>query len=197
MSLSGDFGLVGSDTPIGLSHHFSLNSEDFPVPDFEWDFTRATMVPVRGLGTFVHTRASSAWVRDPATGVITTIGNNVPAFNKNFVDGVVRLRSDEAKTQYLGVTGTPATQTTGLLGVGAYVLWIEGSGSATVSAGTATITGAGAAMQGTPKQFTVTVAGTVVVTVAGTVTWFQLENGTCPTSYIVNAGAAGTTVVGR
>lgn len=166
-----------------------------PAPDFLWDFTTASLAAVIGTGTFTVTRASSAWVRDPTTGLITAIGNNVPAFNKNFLDGVVRLRSDEAKTQYLGVTGTPATQTTSSLGTGAYVLWIEGSGSATVSAGTATITGAGAAVEGTPKQFTVTGAGTVVVTVAGSVTWFQLENGNCPTGYIVNAGAPGTTVV--
>ena len=99
-----------------------------------------------------------------------------------------------AATQYLGVTGTPATQTTASLGTGKYCLWVVGSGSATSSAGTATITGGGAATAASPNVFTVTGAGTVTVTVAGTVTFFQLENGAFPTTQIANAGAAGTTV---
>ncbi len=99
-----------------------------------------------------------------------------------------------SRTQYLGVTGTPATQTTASLGTGTYCLWITGTGSATSSAGTATITGAGAATAGSPNVFTVTVAGTVTVTVAGSPTIFQLENGSWPSSYIANTGAAGTSV---
>lgn len=105
------------------------------------------------------------------------------------------LLIEEARTQYLGVTDTPATQTTTSLGTGSYTLWVIGSGTATPSAGTATITGAAAASAGTPNTFTVTVAGTVTVTVSGSLTRFQLENGLWPTTYIPNLGAAGTTVV--
>lgn len=97
-----------------------------------------------------------------------------------------------ARTQYLGVTASPATQTTASLGTGTYTLWVVGTGSATSSAGTATITGGGAATAGSPNTFVVTGAGTVTVTVAGTVTFFQLENGAFPSSRIDNAGAAGT-----
>lgn len=104
------------------------------------------------------------------------------------------LVAEGQRTQYLGVTGTPATQTTASLGTGTYTLWVVGSGSATSSAGTATITGGGAATAGTPNVFTVTGAGTVTVTVAGSLTLFQLENGAFASSYILNNGAAGSTV---
>jgi len=102
--------------------------------------------------------------------------------------------TDAAKTQYLGDTASPATQTTASLGTGSYCLWVSGSGSATASGGTATITGAAAASQGVYNSFTVTVAGTVVVTTSGVLDIFQLENGAEPTSYIPNAGPPGTTV---
>ncbi len=104
------------------------------------------------------------------------------------------IRIEESRTQYLGVTDTPATQTTASLGTGTYTLWVVGSGTATSSAGTATITGGGAATAGTPNTFTVTVAGTVTVTVSGSLTRFQLENGASATSYIPNTGAAGSSV---
>lgn len=102
--------------------------------------------------------------------------------------------AEGARTQYLGVTDAPATQTTASLGTGAYTLWMDGTGSAAVAGATATITGAGTATDGSPVTFTVTVAGTVTVTVTGSPTRFQIENGTFKSSYIPNAGAAGTTV---
>ncbi|MDD3885176.1 MAG: hypothetical protein PHW66_09655 [Gallionella sp.] len=113
-------------------------------------------------------------------------GNPIPAAT---LDGSV---VEAAATQYLGVTGTPATQTTASLGTGTYTLWCEGTGSCIASAGTATITGAAAASAGAPDQFEVTVAGTVTVTVTGSLTTFNLTNTPYQTSYILNAGAAGT-----
>ena len=84
------------------------------------------------------------------------------------------------------------TQTTASLGTGTYTLWVNGSGSATSSAGTATITGAGAATNGTPNVFVVTVAGTVTITVSGSLNAFQCELGTFGTSFIITAGATAT-----
>lgn len=115
-------------------------------------------------------------------------GNPIPAATR---DGSV---VEAAATQYLGVTGTPATQTTEPLGTGTYTLWCEGTGSCIASAGTATITGAAAASAGAPDQFEVTVAGTVTVTVTGSLTTFNLTNTPYQTSYIANTGAAGTSV---
>jgi hypothetical protein len=103
------------------------------------------------------------------------------------------LLVEESRTQYLGVTDAPATQTTSSLGTGTYTCWCIGGTSVAVAGTTATITGAGSAVPGTPLVFVVTVAGTVTATVTGAVRYFQIENGAFATSYIPNASAAGST----
>jgi hypothetical protein len=102
------------------------------------------------------------------------------------------LSVEEIRTNVLLNSTAPVTQTTASLGTGTYTLWVNGSGSATSSAGTATITGAGAATNGTPNVFAVTVAGTVTITVGGSLNAFQCELGTFGTSFIVTAGATAT-----
>lgn len=99
---------------------------------------------------------------------------------------------EEARTNVLLNSAAPATQTTASLAVGTYTLWVNGSGSATPSAGTATITGAGTATNGVPDVFVVTVAGTVTITVAGALNAFQCELGAFGTSFIPTAGAPAT-----
>jgi hypothetical protein len=113
-------------------------------------------------------------------------GNPIPAATLDGID------IWSAATEYLGVTATPATQTTASLGTGTYTLWCEGTGSCIASAGTATITGEAAASAGAPDQFEVTVAGTVTVTVTGSLTTFNLTNTAYQHPYIANTGAAGT-----
>ncbi len=100
-----------------------------------------------------------------------------------------------ATNQLLNSDETPATQTTGSLSTGDYVLWVNGAGSAAVTAGTATITGGGTATDGSPDLFTVTGAGTVTVTVTGSLDRFQLEGGSVPTSYIKTEGAIASRAV--
>lgn len=103
--------------------------------------------------------------------IIRTPQGSVKQYDVTFPGVMV----EPSATNYLLNSATPATQTTGSLGTGAYCLWVTGGGSAEVSAGTATITGAGTATEGTHVTFTVTGAGTVTVTVTGTLTHFQLE----------------------
>ena len=109
------------------------------------------------------------------------------------------LLIEEARTNQLLNSTAPATQTTGSLANATYQLWVNGAGSATMSAGTATGCGTGTATQGFPVTFTTTgTAGTCVVTVTGTLYAFQLESvGTenaqsGGTSLIVTTGSTGT-----
>lgn len=130
------------------------------------------------------------------------------------------FRYETARTNLLfpslSTTGFPITttpQTTGSLATGIYCLWVNGTGSAKVTAGTATINnfispavatysppaglqpldlpGSGnfTAVQGTPIYFNVAIAGTVTVTVTGALTAYQLEKGNYGTSLIVTTTA--------
>jgi hypothetical protein len=110
-----------------------------------------------------------------------TFGNNVPAITPG-----LGILIEEARTNQLLNSTVPATQTTGSLAATAQTLWVNGSGSATLSNGTATGC-TGTATNGSPVTFTPT-AGTCVVTVTGSLNAFQLEAGSFGTSLIVTAG---------
>lgn len=136
------------------------------------------------------TRASNATDLLPSSAsgyAYNSFGSNILTISPTF-----GLLPYEARTNLLLNSTAPATQTTGSLGTGTYTLWCNGSGSVTPSGGTATITGAAAATNGAPNTFTVTVAGTVVCTVAGSLNAFQLESGAFGTPFIVTAGATAT-----
>lgn len=116
----------------------------------------------------------------------------------NFGNNTLRTRPgsgvliEESRINRLLNSAVPVTQTTASLATGTYTLWVNGSGSATSSAGSATGSSFGAATQGSPNTFTLSVAGTVVITVAGSLNAFQLELGAFGTSLIVTAGATVT-----
>lgn len=119
-----------------------------------------------------------------------TFGNNAARITAG--SGIL---IEESRTNQLFPSVAPSQcpmQTTASLGTGTYTNWINGSGSALVSGGTATITGAAPATNGSPNVFTVTVAGTVVWTPTGTVIACQIEAGSLGTSLIVTVGAPGT-----
>jgi len=97
----------------------------------------------------------------------------------------------EARTNLFLNSTAPVTQTITLT-TGQHTLWVNGAGSAAIAAGTAAITGAGTATNGTPVVINCTVAGTVVVTIAGALNAVQLEKGAFGTSFIVTAGASAT-----
>lgn len=77
-------------------------------------------------------------------------------------------------TQSLVNPETPADQTTGIMGVNSYFLWVEGSGSVELTAGTAVVVGAGTATEAAGLDFSVTSLGTVDVTITGACTRFQI-----------------------
>ena len=140
-------------------------------------------------GNFTITRGSSASFFN-ASGTRVTAATNEPRFDHNPATLSRRGLLIEPLRQNLLLNSTaPATQTTGSLSTGTYILWVEGTGSASVAAATAVITGAGSANASTPLVFNVTTTGTVTVTVTGTLTSFQLEAGTYPTSFIQTSGS--------
>lgn len=161
-----------------------------PRPDFEVDFANT-----KALDRLISfTRAGSATYID-AAGALQTAGNDVPRFQYEAGGRCLGLLIEHALTNYLFNSAAPANQTTPALATGTYCLWMVGAGTATISANTGTATGLGAASDGTPVVFTVTVAGTFNIVVAGGPTRFQLENWMFPTSFISTAGAAGTRAV--
>lgn len=118
---------------------------------------------------------------------------NIFSNNVLAITPTLGLLIEEARTNQLLNSTSPATQTTGSLANGTYTLWVNGSGTATMSTGTATGCGTGVASQGTPVNFTTSgAAGTCTVTVAGSLNAFQLELGAFGTSLIVTAGATAT-----
>ena len=120
----------------------------------------------------------------PSGFAYTIFNANVLAIDSN------GLLIEEARTNQLLNSTAPATQTTGALAASAQTLWVNGSGSAALTNGTATGC-TGTATNGTPVTFTPT-AGTCTVTVTGSLNAFQLEAGAFGTSLIVTAGATAT-----
>jgi hypothetical protein len=130
----------------------------------------------------------------PATNLqkISTSGFGYSSFTNNVLritPGIGLLGEYATRTNYLLNSNVPVTQTTGTLPATTYQLWVNGSGSAAMSAGTATGCGTGTASQGSSVQFVISVAGTCTVTVSGSLNFFQIENGGYPTSGIVTGGS--------
>jgi hypothetical protein len=125
----------------------------------------------------------------PSGFAYTTYAANVP----RFVSGGGLLAEPQVVNRLLN-SAVPATQTTASLATGTYVLWVNGSGSAQATAGSAVGTGFGGtpASQGAFKTFTISSAGTVVVTVTGSLNAFQLELSAYPSSFILTVAAVGT-----
>ncbi|MFY9293374.1 MAG: hypothetical protein WAP03_22135 [Methylorubrum rhodinum] len=97
--------------------------------------------------------------------------------------------------QYAANPTAPASHTTASLPVGTYVAWCLGVGNAVgslaIAPGSATISASGTAVPGAPFRFNVTAAGTLAVTVTGTLIAIQIENSVDPTSFYPVTGGTG------
>jgi hypothetical protein len=147
-----------------------------------------SQIPTSGAGDSTWTRASNG-TRTNSSGVIETMGNNVPRLTYLFgscpgvlVEGQrtnLVFPSDTATTQTRAVTSTPHTLT--FYGTGTVVL----SGVAV-----ATLTGTGAndrvSLTFTPSS------GNLILTVSGTVTNWQLEAGAFASTLIPTTSASAT-----
>jgi len=127
-----------------------------------------------------------------ANGLQITLPASVPAIDHIGNTLAPTLRLEPAAANIL--LGAPPVTQDLTLPIGSFTLQVFGAGTATPSAGTATITGEAAASNGTPNTFAVTVAGTVTITIAtATVVW--LCPGTIPSSYFAGAAAIGSELV--
>lgn len=161
-----------------------------PTPDVLFDFLQNYTAGVLDnrltfarAATTAGGAATDSVYTDAAGSSFNTFGTNVPRLTSR---GLLR---EVSRTNLLLNSAAPVTQTTGSLGAANYTLWIVGTGSATSSAGTAVGTGFGVATAGVPNVVTITNAGTVIVTLAGSVDRFQLEAGSSPSSFIQTVGA--------
>lgn len=136
-------------------------------------FSQALYYPSQSACAVTAVRASGATNLLPTSTAgfsYTTYANNVG----RLVVGSGYL-VEEARTNFLLNSTAPATQTTGILVLGTYTLWVNGAGSATISSGTGTGCGTGVATQGNQVSFVIAIAGTCTVTVSGALNAFQLE----------------------
>jgi lysophospholipase L1-like esterase len=136
--------------------------------------------------TFVRASPATDLLPSSPGTTYNTYASGVPRINGN---GIL---SELGATNRLLNSTAPAMQTTASLATGSYTLWVNGTGSAVISAGSATMTGAGTSTNGTPVTINITGAGTVAVTVSGSLNAFQLESGLGGTSLIVTGGTIAT-----
>jgi hypothetical protein len=174
-----------------ITPSYSLTATERVLPRLALDFTTASLDP---RVTFTRTGDTATVIN--SSGVIVGVNADIPRFEFDPVTLVCRgLLIEEARTNVLlnslidgtslatqSVTVTAAARTLSFYGTGQIVL--SGAHSATV-------TGTGAYPTRTSFTFTPS-AGTLTLTVTGTVQFAQLEAGAFPTSYIPTEATAAT-----
>jgi hypothetical protein len=158
------------------------------VPSLDLNFA-----VTKNLGPLVtFTRASSATYIDSA-GTLQTAAVDVPRFDHNPTTGEsLGLLVEEQRTNLLLNTATLSTQSVTVTAA-AHTLSFYGSGTVTLSGASTAgpAVGSGAFPARTTLTFTPS-AGTLTLTVTGSVTSAQLEAGAFATSYIPTTTAAAT-----
>lgn len=199
LSPSSTVGALGIDLTSVLPYQTALPSDQSSI---DFDFKGGVYVG-DVIGSITCSRTATT-----ATDLLSTSpqGASFNTFGANTlrITPGKGLLIEEARTQFLANPGAPATQTTASLSsAAAYILWVNGPGSAVVSAGTATPTSSNGtsltAVQGKIAMFQINTNGTVVITVNGTLNQFQLENDNngagLPTSFISAIGTRDADVV--
>jgi hypothetical protein len=174
-----------------ITPSYSLTATERVLPRLALNFTTAALDP-----RVTFTRTGNTATVTNSSGVIVDINADLPRFDFDPVTLVCRgLLIEEPRTNSLlnslidgtslatqSVTVTAAARTLSFYGTGQIVL--SGAASATVS-------GTGAYPARTTLTFTPS-AGTLTLTVTGTVQFAQLELGSFATSFIPTAAAAVT-----
>lgn len=161
-----------------------------PVPTLDLDFLAMAVA-----GTLdpriTYTRTGNASVID-SSGAMQIVAANVPRFDFDPVtlapEGII---AEPAATNLLLNSATLVTQSVTVTAA-AHTLSFYGSGTVVLSGtASATVVGTGAYPSRTTFTFTPT-AGTLTLTVTGTVQWANLELGTRASSWIPTGGTTAT-----
>ena len=164
-----------------------------PSLDLRFAATKALNDYVSGNNLITFTRASSGTFVDSA-GVLQTAATDVPRFDHNPTTGEsLGLLVEEQRSNLLLNSGTLSTQSVAVTAV-AHTLSFTGTGTITLT-GTSTagpLVGTGTGESNRVSLTFTPTAGSLTLTVSGTVTNAQLESGAFATSYIPTSGAAAT-----
>ena len=172
------------------SFAYATSNRNSIRPSLILDFARSQTVDPR----ITFTRASSATYFN-SLGVLSTAANNVPRIDYNPATGVCNgLLVEQASTNIVLNSTTLSTQSVTTTAT-TYTLSFYGTGTVALS-GTysGSLVGTGAFPVRSTLSFTAT-AGTLTLTVTGTVSYAQLEALAFPTSYIPTTGASASRVV--
>jgi hypothetical protein len=193
--------IIGPVSPRGWCKYYSLEVvqrsqpgstlNSSTPPSLDLDFSTGTLDP-----RITFTRASTATYFDVA-GTLQTAVTNAPRFDYNPVTHAARgLLVEEARTNLVLNSATLVTQSVAVTAQ-AYTLSFYGTGTVTLSGASTAgpLVGAGAfPARTTPLTFTPT-AGTLTLTVTGSVLNAQLEAGAFATTYIPTTAAAATRAI--
>jgi hypothetical protein len=163
-----------------------------PSLDLRFADSKSLVDSRTGQSLITFTRASSATFIDSA-GTLQTAAVDVPRFDHNPTTGEsLGLLVEEQRTNLLLNTATLSTQSVTVTAA-AHTLSFYGSGTVTLSGASTAgpAVGSGAFPARTTLTFTPS-AGTLTLTVTGSVTSAQLEAGAFATSYIPTTAAAAT-----
>jgi hypothetical protein len=161
-----------------------------PPPALRLDFVNGVYTP-GGFGSVItFSRASTATYFD-ASGTLQTADADQPRIDHDPVTLARRgLLIEAARTNLFLNSATPASQSITVTAQD-YALSFRGTGSITLSGAHAAVLSGTGANQRVDLVFT-PAAGTLTLTLSGSVSEPQLEAGNCATSHIVTAGVAMT-----
>jgi hypothetical protein len=177
--------------PVGRGSNLIYSQAGMPSLDLRFAETKSLNDFISSTNLITFTRASNATFID-SNGLIQTATTDVPRFDHNPATGEsLGLLIEEQRVNLLLNSETLATQTVTVTAA-ARTLSFYGTGSVVLSgAHSATVNGTGAYPTRTTLTFTPT-AGSLTLTVTGTVQYANLEAGAFATSWIPTTGTTAT-----
>lgn len=197
MQLSNNLSLTSPIMRQARDRSAILGNKPKTVANFARNYYRANGVTTTFADMFTFTRPSSATYFD-ASGNLQTAASGVARTAAHVWDGSAwvnkgLLIESEARTNLLLNSGTLSTQSVTVTAA-THTLHFSGTGTITLSGASTAgpLVGIGTGNQNRVSLTFTPTAGTLTLTVSGTITNAQLEPGATPSSYIPTAGAQAT-----